>query len=106
MRVPAVLAVAATDNVVQACRKAVLTFTLAEIVRAQVHDAATKAAKWRPFAFVIPEDTYQFDPQEFDELARDVGALVVTIYSADAPVDELAEDLREALKQAFENRRD
>jgi hypothetical protein len=41
--------------------------------------APTIAARFRPLAIVIPEDLYEFDPQEFDALARDVGASVLRV---------------------------
>ena len=41
--------------------------------------APTIAAERWPLVMVIPEDLYEFDPQEFDALARDVGASLLCV---------------------------
>jgi hypothetical protein len=48
-------------------------------VTADVAGAPTVVAEKRPLAMVVVEDVYDFDPDEFDALARDVGASVVKV---------------------------
>lgn len=45
----------------------------------ELAQAPTLAAQKRPLVMVIPEDLYEFDPQEFDALARDVGASLLRV---------------------------
>jgi hypothetical protein len=57
---------------------------LDDVPRIEITDVAgtaTIVAKWRPFAVVLAEELYEFDPREFDALARDVGAEIVVVPS-------------------------
>lgn len=49
------------------------------IKHSELAQAPTIAAQRRPLAIVIPEDLYEFDPREFDALARDVGASILRV---------------------------
>jgi hypothetical protein len=55
-----------------------------EVVTCAVREAPTRAAELRPFALVMSEDIYAFDSKEFDALARDVRAEIVTLTSGRA----------------------
>jgi hypothetical protein len=64
-------------------------FEVASRLRAvELKDSATAVAESRPFAVLVPMDLYAFDSQEFEALARDVGARVIA-YDADAPLEVL-----------------
>lgn len=76
--IPVVLVVAADAALIEQCRQA------AKVAAAVVQDcdagaAATQAARWRPFALVLPDPVYEADPREYDALARDVGGRVVRV---------------------------
>lgn len=51
----------------------------------ELRQAPTLVAEKRPLAIVIPEDLYEFDPVEFDALARDVGASLLRVEEGIAP---------------------
>src|SRR4051812_15403872 len=53
------------------------------VYRAALADAASAAASCRPLVLLVPQPVYDFDPSEFDDLARDVGAVVLKV--ADPP---------------------
>lgn len=63
--------------------------------------AATRAARWRPFALVLPEHVYAFDPGEFDGLGRAVGAAVVPVTIDGLDRTALLEKLKLALDAAM-----
>jgi hypothetical protein len=68
------------SRVLDACLLAVSE--LPDVPRVEVTDvrgAATAVAKWRPFAIVLAQELYDFDPEEFRALAKDVGAEVVMV---------------------------
>jgi hypothetical protein len=44
-----------------------------------LEEATTAVARWRPVALLLEQDLFEFDKQEFLELARDVGAELVTV---------------------------
>lgn len=69
-----------------------------------VPQAATTVAKALPFAIVMSEDVYVFDPHEFDALARDVRAKLVQVPSDQSAVDPLARLLRTPLVSALRAR--
>lgn len=74
-----VLVIACPSAVVNACQNAVLALG-AKVHHAElVRDAATVAARTRPLVLVMPRSIYDFDAQEFDHLARDVGGVVMTL---------------------------
>jgi hypothetical protein len=49
------------------------------IQMAELKDAATAVARWRPLALLVEQDLLEFDSREFDELARDVGAEIIAV---------------------------
>jgi hypothetical protein len=42
-------------------------------------NVTTAVARWRPIAIVVEQDIFEFDEREFEELARDVKAELVTV---------------------------
>ncbi len=89
-RVPYVVAVGLPARVTACCRFAGAMAASALVEETDIAGLATCAAQYRPLAIVLIRDVYEFDPSEFDALARDVAAVVV-------PVTEDEPD--EALKQ-------
>src|SRR5260221_4906023 len=81
-RAAAVVVAAPGALLLSACREAIRYGVAARIEVADVKGAATHVAATRPFAIVIDEDVFAFDPREFEALARDVGAELVTVPSA------------------------
>lgn len=58
---------------------------LEEVPSIQLTDlsrAATTVGKWRPVAILVEKELFEFDEQEFFELARDVGADLIAVEGA------------------------
>lgn len=72
----------------------------ARIEVADVRGAATVVAAKRPFAVVLEEDVFAFDPGEFEALGRDVSAELVIVPAGTAADDYIAL-LLPKLKAAF-----
>jgi hypothetical protein len=62
----------------QRCGRALSTLG-ALFHRGTIENAATVVAERRPLVIVIPQDVYEFDPHEFDALARDVSASLLRV---------------------------
>ena len=75
------------------------------LVGADVVSAPTVAAARRPLAIVLMEDLYAFDPEEFDALARDVGASLVKV-EEEISAAKLELLLSAAVDAALERRRE
>jgi hypothetical protein len=73
----------------------------ARIEVADVRGAATVVAAQRPFAVVLEDDVFAFDPAEFEALGRDVGAELVIVPAGTAPDDRMPL-LLPKLKAAFQ----
>jgi len=75
----------------------------ASVVSCELRDAPTRVAELWPFAIVMSEDLYAFDSAEFDALARDVSARLITVsvQSATSIVNdgELGPKLLEAFRR-------
>lgn len=99
-RAAVLVVVSPADALLAACRESVRYVVAANVEVTDVKSVATDVAKWRPFAIVIEEELFAFDPQEFIALARDVGAEVITA-PAGAPEDELVTVLLPRLKASF-----
>jgi hypothetical protein len=66
--------------------------------------ASTLVGERRPLAIVIPHELYEFDPAEFDALARDVRAALLRV-DDDITVEELEALLGAAVEAALARRR-
>ena len=100
-RVPSVVLVAPSDALSRACHEAMrFVAAAASIEITDVAGAATNVARWRPFALVMEEEVFEFDPREFEALARDVGAEIVTVASRD-PEELLTSVLLPQLKALY-----
>jgi hypothetical protein len=62
---------------------------------------ASAAASLRPFALVVSQDIYAFDPDEFVALARDVHAELVVLKVSGGGAAFLEQALRPSLRTAF-----
>jgi len=97
----AVLVVVSPEKeLLAACRESARTIVAVDVEVTDVKSVATDVAKWRPFAIVIEEDLFAFDPNEFIALARDVAAEVITVPASTAR-DELVTVLMPRLKAAL-----
>ena len=74
----------------------------AEVVSCELRDAPTRVAELWPFAIVMSDDLYVFDSAEFDALARDVRARLITVrldaQSSLPQATELPEKILEAYR--------
>jgi hypothetical protein len=92
------------------CRAALLAHCRAaaglvsvELEPAEFLALANAAAELRPLAILISADLYAFDPDEFDALARAVGARRVVVEDGE-PLNRLVGRLREVVKAQQESR--
>lgn len=99
--VPAVVIVSPTPEMLALWRE--LLQGLDEVPSIQLTDISsvtTAVARWRPLAILVEQELFEFDEQEFDELARDVGAELFAIdggASKEAIVTDVMPKLRAAL---------
>jgi hypothetical protein len=102
MRVPVVLVAGGPDELIAAAKQvAGLESPLIEVDACGAASAASMAASLRPFALILSQDIFGFDPDEFTALARDVQAeLIVLKLTATAP-GFLEHALRPSLRAAF-----
>lgn len=98
---PVAVVVSASAQLVESCRRAVLSFSCADVESAPIAEVASVVSKMRPFAIVVDENIYAFDPSEFTALARDVHADVIRVRRPDAPVAQMIPAIKPALQRAF-----
>jgi hypothetical protein len=96
-----VVVIGGPDALVEAARRSSSTVTAARVVVTDVQSAATRVAAARPFAVVISDELYGFDSDEFDALARDVQAIVITVRTDGIPARTLETQLNPLLLGAF-----
>lgn len=100
-RLPAVVLVTPEPHHVAACEQVVRGFREGPVVKiTDVRGAATTVGEWKPFAVVIPEPVYGFDPREFDSLAKAVGAEVIVVTAAQ-PAEEVVKNLAPRLRASL-----
>jgi hypothetical protein len=100
---PTVILVMPESRLLDACLHAVSE--LPEVPRMEVTDVkgtATAVARWRPFALILQEELYDFDPEEFKALAKDVGAEIIMV-RADSEYGDIAAFLPPRLRSALDN---
>jgi hypothetical protein len=97
-----VLVVGGPQALIDNVRHASRCVPTAELVSCELRDAPTRVAELWPFVIVMSDDLYTFDAAEFDALARDVKARLITVtFGASAPIpttEELAEKILEAFR--------
>lgn len=100
-----VVVVGGPPELVEAARQAAGIAAAAKIETAELSNAATVVATFRPFAIVMSEDMYAFDAAEFDALARDVNAALLKIDMASCEPSKLERMLMPKLGRAYRRRR-
>ena len=100
----AVVVIGGPDSLIEAVYRSLGKHAVARVVATDVAAAATTVASARPFAVVISEEIYGFDAEEFDALARDVQAAVVTAPTDGVPQRALQEKLEPRLLDAYRRR--
>jgi hypothetical protein len=99
-----VLVVGGPAQLAEVTRRALTGMPMATLVTCELRDAPTRAAELWPFAIVMSDDLYVFDSAEFDALARDVRARLITMTIDIRNPREQEQDLREKLVEAFRRR--
>ena len=69
-----------------------------------VGSVTTRAAEWRPFAIVVPNEVLEFDPAEFIALARTVRAELVPLMTERVNNPRFKSELVAALRAAHERK--
>lgn len=82
------LVVGGSEELAKTCKQAISQASAGKVITCDVGHTATVAADARPYAVVVPEDLYGFDPSEFDALGRDLHTDIVVV-----PEDIDAEEL-------------
>ena len=100
----AIAVVGGPPQLVEATRRAAKGIPAVQIVSCGVSAAATVIAEKWPFAIVMSQDVHEFDPDEFDALARDVAATLLKVAPEATTDARLEEALRPALQDAFRER--
>src|SRR5262245_6320239 len=100
---PLVLLVGASPGLVERCCDAAAAAAVG-VKECDLARLATQAALWRPLVIILPRDLYDFDPSEFDALAKDVGARLVTLVSEDVTIEELEREMVHAVEEAERDR--
>ena len=102
VRAPVVLVVGGPDELLAATlRVAGGESPSIEVAACAAAAAATEGARLRPFALVLSQDIYGFDPDEFSALARDVNADLVVLKISSANATFLEQALRPSLRTAY-----
>lgn len=98
-----VVVVGGPDTLIEAVRRCAGGVSRsARVIRTQIARAATDVARERPFAIVVSDPLYAFDPEEFDALSRDVKAVLIAIHTAEVHGDVLYERLLPLLRDAYQ----
>jgi hypothetical protein len=99
-----VLVVGGPQLLIDCVTRASRNVPAAEVVTCELRDAPTRVAELWPFAIVMSEDLYAFDSVEFDALARDVRARLITLTIDKSTAEEREKDLRTKLVEALRRR--
>jgi hypothetical protein len=96
-----VLVVGGPQALIESVRHASRCVPTAELVSCELRDAPTRVAELWPFVIVMSDDLYTFDAAEFDALARDVKARLITVTVGAAGSLPTEEELQEKILEAF-----
>jgi hypothetical protein len=99
-RLPVLVLIAPSRATLGMCQEAMRHFAGGSVEVTDVKGATTLVAERKPFALVLDEDVYAFDPREFQALGRDVGAELITI-SAEVARGRLLARLLPRLEAAY-----
>jgi len=101
---PTVLVIGASSELVDRCKQSASAIKLF-VETADMANAATMAARSLPMVLVMTRDLYDFDPNEFDALARDVRAKIVRVTDEEVSQVELDTRILAAIAEAKRLRR-
>jgi len=96
-----VLLVGGPQKLVESVRHAARCVPTAELLCCELGDAPTRVAQLWPFALVMSDDLYNFDAPEFEPLARDVQARLITVTIGATGSPSAEEELGEQILEAF-----
>ncbi|MDD9940543.1 MAG: hypothetical protein OXU20_05725 [Myxococcales bacterium] len=99
-----IVVVGGPEELIRAAQRTATDIPGARIETCDLRNVATTVAKFWPFAIVMSEDMYAFDPQEFEALARDVAALLYKTKTDGQTARTLEDSMRPALLQAVYER--
>ena len=94
-----VLMVGGPQALIECTQRAARSVPTAQVVTCELRDAPTRVAELWPFAIVMSDDLYAFDSAEFDALARDVRARLITVTAAPPDPAELGKKILEAFRR-------
>ena len=100
-RAPVALVVGGTPELVHVVEEAGLSAQVL-VTACPVGEATTVAAELRPLVMVMAEDIYDFDPDSFEALARDVRSNVLIVGSEEPGIEELAAKLKALMLESDE----
>jgi len=101
-RIPVIVLITPGRELHLACEEVARQLDEAPAVKvADMTTASTVIAESRPFAVVVPEAVFAFDPKEFESLAAAVGAGVLAVDPDEAP-PALVRRLLPRLRSMFE----
>ena len=86
------------------CRQCAAVAVGARLEVCDVASATTKSAEWRPIAIVVPQEILEFDPDEFEALARTVNATLVSLDTHQKSSPALKGELVAAIRAAHVRR--
>jgi len=99
--IPSVVLISPGSELLRVCLEAVHRIDdMPRVEIAELPNVATVVAGCRPFAVVLSEDIFVFDPGEFEALARDVGTELIVVGVAEEP-RAIAVALLPRLRDAF-----
>jgi hypothetical protein len=99
-----VLVVGGPAYLVERAKAAARTVPMANVTSCELRDAPTRVAELWPFAIIMSEDLYAFDAAEFDALARDVSARLITVAVLSPTSIREDADLGPKILEAFKRR--
>ncbi len=102
--VPCVLAVGADAELEPTLRQCAALAAGARLESCDMGSVTTRAAEWRPFAIVVPQELLEFDPAEFLALARTVKAELIPLAAEQARSPSFKQDLTASLRAAYQHR--
>lgn len=99
-----VLVVGGPNGLFEIAERAARAVPMATVISCELRDAATRVAELWPFAMVMSDDLYAFDSAEFDALARDVRARLITVRVVGSTSVPSESELGAKLLEAFRRR--
>lgn len=101
MQVPVALVIGGSLELMSAMSEAALGAQVL-VAECSVEDAATTAAQMRPLVMVMSEDVFDFDPDGFEALARDVRSRLLRVDAESPDARQLQSDLATLMLDAEE----